>query len=226
MPAYDAICFDLDRTLCESTQDPTAVLETAFDRVGCDPFCTPADLQAAIPALPTSETAREFYVNLFAEVSRRAEADANASALATAYLETSDPSAVEFRPGAADALEHARACGDVALITNGGRKTQTQKLEALDITDAFDVCVFTEPSAGILPKPALAPFEYALGELETTPDAAIHIGDSVRADIAGANAMGLDSALVATDGGTDVGDEHGHRPTYELETLEALESIV
>ncbi|OVE84581.1 HAD family hydrolase [Natronolimnobius baerhuensis] len=229
MAAYDAICFDLDRTLCEPTQDPAALLETTFDRAGCDPFCSPADLRAAIPALPTAETDREFYENLFAEVTQRSETTIDAAqvpTLADAYLECTDPTAVEFRPGAAAALEYARERAQVALITNGGRKTQTQKLQTLDIADAFDVRVFTEPSAGIYPKPDAAPFEYALGELEATPDRALHIGDSVHADIAGANAMGLDSALVATDGGTDVTDGNGHRPTYELESLEAFESII
>ncbi|WP_339104621.1 HAD family hydrolase [Haloterrigena salinisoli] len=230
MAAYDAICFDLDSTLCEPTRDAGAVLETAFERAGIDPFCAPADLRAAVPALPTAETDREFYENLFAEVARRtAGVDPSvAPTLAAAYLETQDPTAVRFRPGAKAALERARDLGPVGLITNGGRPTQTQKLEALGIADAFDVSVFTEPSAGIYPKPDAAPFEHALSELDVAPDAAIHVGDSIHADVAGANAMGLDSAWV--DPGHDEygagGDAREHEPTYELSTLEALETVL
>ncbi|GAB3675885.1 HAD family hydrolase [Halopiger thermotolerans] len=226
MSGYDAICFDLDHTLCEPTRDPAALLEAAVDRAGCEQFCTPADLRAAIPDLPTAESDLEFYEHLFTEVARRADRDVDPetpSRLARAYLEETDPTAVQFRPGAERALERARERGQVALITNGGRETQTQKLRALGIEDTFDVRVFTEPSAGIHPKPDAAPFEHALAELEATPDGTIHVGDSLHADVAGANAMGLDSAWIATDGGVDRGE---HRPTYELPSLEAFETIV
>jgi HAD superfamily hydrolase (TIGR01509 family) len=224
MAAYDAICFDLDSTLCEPTQDPAVVLERAFEGVDPDPFCTPADLRAAVPALPTVGTAEEFYAELFAEVADRADVDpALAPSLAERYLEVQDPSAVRFRPGAEAALEHARERGRVGLITNGGRRTQIQKLRALGIENAFDVRVYTDPNAGVLPKPDAAPFERALGELEATPERAIHVGDSLRADVAGANAMGLDSAWI------DVGRDdviRDHEPTYELDSLEEFASIV
>ena len=225
MTAYDAICFDLDRTLCESTQDADTLLESAFDRAHVEPFCTPEDLRAAVPSLPTAETALEFYEHLFAAVAANADVEpTHAPTLAERYLEAQDPSAVRFRPGAKAALEHARERGPVGLITNGGRPTQTQKLESLDIADAFDVRVFTEPSKGIHPKPDAAPFEYALGELEATPDTALHVGDSLHADVAGANAMGLDSAWL--DEGQDDPTSVGHEPTYELASLEAFETIV
>ncbi|AFZ72265.1 HAD family hydrolase [Natronobacterium gregoryi] len=225
MADYDAICFDLDRTLCESTQDPGRLLESAFDRAGLEQFCTPADLRAALPSLPVTETDREFYESLFREAANRAGVDpetreAAVSTLSTAYLELRDPTAVEFRPGAETALEHAHDRGRVGLITNGGRKTQSRKLRTLGIEHAFDVRVFTEPSAGIYPKPNAEPFEYALGELGVDPANAIHVGDSPHADVAGANAMGIDSALVG------VADPSDHQPTYELSSLARLESIV
>lgn len=224
MAAYDAICFDLDSTLCEPTQDPAAVLERAFEDVDRDPFCTPADLRAAVPAVPTVQTAEEFYAELFKEVAERTDADsALAPELAQRYLEVQDPTAVRFRPGAEDVLEYARERGQVGLITNGGRKTQIQKLRALGIEDAFDVRVYTDPNAGVYPKPDAAPFERALGALGASPERAIHVGDSLRADVAGANAMGLDSAWI-DPGHDDVVGEH--EPTYELDTLERLESIV
>ncbi|SFB71457.1 putative hydrolase of the HAD superfamily [Halobiforma haloterrestris] len=227
MAVYDAICFDLDDTLCESTQDDAVLLESAFDRTGVPKFCTPADLRAAIPSLPTADTDREFFEHLFAEVVSRSDVHFGArstvaSRLTDAYLELRDPTAVRFRPGAEAALEHARNRASVALITNGGRTTQTRKLRTLGIEDAFDVRVFTEPSAGIHPKPNAEPFERALAGVGATPEGAIHVGDSPHADVAGANAMGIDSALL------DVGRDRpsDHRPTYELPSLEALERIV
>ncbi|QSW97967.1 HAD family hydrolase [Haloterrigena alkaliphila] len=225
MAAYDAICFDLDSTLCEPTRDPATLLEATFERADCEPFCTPTDLRAAIPALPTAETDREFFDQLFVEVARRAGADpALAPTLADHYLDLQDPTAVRFRPGAEAALEHARDRAQVGLITNGGRPTQTKKLEALGIADAFDVRVFTDPGKGIHPKPDAAPFERALAGLEATPETAIHVGDSLHADIAGANAMGIDSAWIDT--GHEGLDGVDHEPTYELASLEAFETIV
>ncbi|THE64863.1 HAD family hydrolase [Salinadaptatus halalkaliphilus] len=225
MAGYDAICFDLDRTLCEPTQSASTLLERTFDRTGFEQFCTPADLRSAVPSLPNAETDREFYENLFAAVARRSNVDpAVSQRLTDWYLELQDPTAVRFRPGAKAALEYAREHGRVGLITNGGRTTQTRKLRALGIENAFDVRVFTEPSEGIYPKPDAAPFEYALAELEASADRTIHIGDSLRADIAGANAMGLDSAWLDTGRARDHASDH--QPTYQLTSLEGVETIV
>lgn len=219
MPSYAAICFDLDSTLCEATQDGDALLERTFDRVGVEPFCTRDDFREAIPSLPTARTNREFYEYLFAEVAERADADPTlAPDLAGTYLQRLDPTAVEFRPGAEAALEFARERGPIGLVTNGGRETQTEKLESLGIAGAFDAAVFTDPTAGIHPKPDAAPFERALAELETTAAETLHVGDSLHADVAGANAMGMDSAWI------DLGVEKSAEtePTHTLESLAEL----
>lgn len=223
MAVYDAICFDLDSTLCEPTQDATTLLERTFEKAGISQFCTPTELRAAVPSLSTAATDREFYEQLFAHVATRSNVDPTvATRLTTCYLELRDPTAVRFKPGAEAALEHAADRGPVGLITNGGRQTQTKKLRALGIEDAFDVCVFTDPDAGIYPKPDTAPFEHALSTLDASADRAIHVGDSLHADVAGANAMGLDSAWIDT-GHTSSAD---HVPTYELSSLEAFDEIV
>ncbi len=220
---YDAICFDLDSTLCESTQDAETLLERTFDRAGISQFCTPTELRAVVPLLPTASTDREFYEQLFAHVAARSKIDPTvASALTNAYLELWDPAAVRLTPGAEAALDYARKQGRVGLITNGGRKTQTQKLRALGIADVFDARIFTDPTAGIYPKPDAAPFERALSVLDADPDRTIHVGDSLHADVAGANAMGIDSAWIDTGRGEPI----DHVPTYELPSLDAFDEVV
>lgn len=222
MQPPDAVCFDLDDTLCTSTQDPDALLETAFDRVGSEHFCEYDQLQPIVPDLPAAETDHEFHTNLFSAAARRYGGDPDlATDLATAYLDAYDPSAVRFRDGAERALETARERGPIALVTNGGRQTQTAKLETLGIADAFDAAVFTDPAAGIEPKPSATPFEMALAELGTDPDRTLHIGDSLRADVAGANAMGMTSTWLA-DGRTN---DTGHEPHHTVDTLSAFESL-
>ncbi|MFC3957977.1 HAD family hydrolase [Halovivax cerinus] len=231
MSAYDAVCFDLDRTLCVSTQDPTALLETAFDRTGREPFCSHADLQALLPRVQPAFTDRTFHENLFSlAASEAGHDDAVAAALTDAYLDAYDPSAVRFRDGAARILDRARAATDaVGLITNGSRPTQVPKLETLGIEDAFDVSVFVDPDDGVPPKPDPVPFERALTSLGATPERTIHVGDAPYADVAGANAVGMDSAWLAAGHDVGAGDptaDSQHEPTYELSSLSALSALL
>ncbi|WIV68277.1 HAD family hydrolase [Natrialbaceae archaeon AArc-T1-2] len=223
MASYDAIFFDLDNTICEPIRDRAELLETVFERAGVEQFCTVAGLRAATREVSDADTDTEFFERVFAAAAGRADADpADAPRLAETYLEAIDPARVRFRPGAEDALEHASELGPIGLITNGSEETQTKKLEALGLTDAFDTAVFVDPRNGLPPKPDPAPFEHALSALEVEPERTIHIGDTLYADVAGANAMGMDSAWI------DLGHRSpvDHEPTYELTTLEEFDRIL
>ena len=223
MSAYDAIYFDLDSTLCEPIEGREQLLETTFERAGIEPFCTVGGLRVAAREVTDADTDAEFFEALFAEAARNADVDpAVAPDLADAYLATVDPAQVRFRPGAEAALERAGEVGSIGLITNGTRETQTQKLEALGIADAFDVSVFVDPRNGVPPKPHAEPFELALSGLAVEPEATVHVGDNLYADVAGANAMGMDSAWITL--GYENSSEH--EPTYELDTLEEFDVVV
>lgn len=208
MTDFDAILFDLDSTLCLSDQDEEAVLAETFDSVPVEQYCTGADMVAATKHIPTAETSHQFYEFCFEAAAQQADVeDAHASALATAYEECRDYSAVSFRPGAEAALEAASEA-NLGLVTNGDEPTQTVKLDALGISDVFDALVFVDPSGGVPPKPDPAPFERALAELDAKPEDTVHIGDSLGADVAGANALGIDSVWVPHE-------EHVTNPTPE-----------
>lgn len=223
MSPYDAIFFDLDNTICEPIRDRAELLETAFERAGVEQFCTVAGLRAATRRVTDADTDREFFERVFHEAADRADADpAVAPELAKTYLETLDPARVRFRPGAEAALEHAGDLGPIGLITNGSEETQRQKLEALGLTDVFDVSVFVDPRNGIPPKPNPEPFERALSALAVEPGETVHVGDTLYADVAGANAMGMDSAWIDLGHRTPT----DHVPTYELATLEEFDRIV
>ena len=223
MSAYDAVCFDLDSTLCEPIEGRAQLLEATFERAGIEQFCTVGGLRVAAREVNDAETDREFFEALFTEAARNADVDpAVAPDLADAYLATIDPARVRFRAGAEAALERAREDGPIALITNGTRETQIQKLETLGITDAFDTSVFVDPRKGIPPKPHAKPFELALSGLDVEPEATVHVGDNLYADVAGANAMGMDSAWITL--GYENTSEH--EPTYELSSLEEFHVVV
>ena len=224
MTTPSTVLFDLDLTLCERTQSQDELLADSFATAGVEQYCRPADLAAVVDDVPTATSDVEFYRFCLEAAAERLGADsASAGAVARAYDELLDHSAVSFLPGAEAALELARESGRVGLVTNGSRETQLEKLEALGIADAFDVAVYADPDNGIHPKPKTVPFERALSALNADPDGAIHVGDSLAADVAGAHAAGLDSVWVPYDSPDEAGD---HSPTHTLETLAEFETVL
>lgn len=224
--SYAAVCFDLDSTLCESIEDRETLLSSAFDRAGVEQFCGVAGLRRASREVE-ADTDREYLEGLFTVAADRAGADPTvAPTLADAYLETIDPSRVRFRPGAERALELARDRGPVALVTNGSKETQGKKLEALGVADAFDATVFVDPRNGVPPKPDPAPFERALSRLGVEPEASVHVGDNLYADVGGARGVGMDAAWLDLGLDERTGVDSDHDPTYELASLEEFERIL
>lgn len=218
------VLFDLDLTLCVRNQSEERLLASAFDLAGVEQYCTPADLAAVVDDVPTATHDVEFYRFCLEAAAERLGTDSTgARAVARAYDDLLDHSDVSFLPGAEAALQLARASGHVGLVTNGSRRTQLEKLAALGIEDAFDVTLFADPDNGVHPKPDTVPFERALAALDASPGEAIHVGDSLAADVAGANAAGIDSVWVPYEGTVQAGE---HSPTHTLETLGELETVL
>lgn len=227
MTTPTAISFDLDLTLCETTQDRSEVLAGAFERAGVEPFCTVEDLAAVAPDVGEVESDREFFAALFELAAERADGvdptTIPAWELGGAHDALIDHSQVRFREGAAAALAAARDHGPVALVTNGGRDTQTTKLEALGIADAFDATVFCDPTAGMPPKPDPEPVLTAVDELGVDAGGLLHVGDSKASDVAAAHAAGARSAWVPYGAASDDAD---HDPHHEFETPAAVADLL
>ncbi len=181
------------------------------------------DVIAAIGDIPTAQTSHEFYEFCFDAAARKTGVkEAHASELATAYEACLDHSAVSFRPGAEAALGAASEA-DIGLVTNGDEATQTIKLDALGIADFFDTLVFVDPPGGVPPKPNPEPFERALTELDANQSETIHVGDSLRADVAGANAFGIDSVWIPYE---ERVTNPTPEPTYTLPSLAEFPNIL
>jgi putative hydrolase of the HAD superfamily len=221
-----AVLFDLDLTLCVSTQDADELLAGTFERAGVEPFCEIADLAAVASETPECESDREFFAALFELAAERVDGvtarDVPAWRLADAHDALVDHSQVRFRDGAAAALSAARERGPVGLVTNGGRDTQTTKLDALGIGDAFDATVFCDPAGGVPPKPDPTPFERALGDLDVDPEACVHVGDSKASDVVGAHAAGVQSVWVPYDDASDDADVDPHHAFEDVAAVRAL----
>lgn len=232
MSRFDAVCFDLDGTLCVSDQDPAELLDVAFERTGVDPFFAARDVAAVDPGtLPTADTDVEFHEYLFDAAAERAGAGASAAtvtALARAYVETLDPTEVSSQDGARAVLEYASERYDLALVTNGGEATQTAKLDALGITDHFDVEVYCDPDAGVVPKPDPTPFRLALDELGVQADRALKVGDSHGADVVGAYNVGMRSVWVPRTEHPTVNrpTEPDPAPIHRLDSMTDLSTVI
>lgn len=229
MGAIDAVCFDLDSTLCVPEQTDEAIHEAVFERVDCDPFFTPADVRDVDPDdLPTAESDREYYEFMYREIAGDDHPNADEIPdLATATVEVVDPTAVRFREGARDVLEYARDHYDVGLITNGSVKRQSAKLERLGIDDAFDVAVFADPAKGIEPKPDPAPFGTALDALDAAPERTLYVGNWHAGDVVGAHAAGLQSVWVPYERPHEsIPEDPEPAPGYRLDSMADLRSIL
>jgi putative hydrolase of the HAD superfamily len=193
----DAVCLDLDDTLVAYERSVEEVLAHAFDEAGVTPCFTADEYRAAYDefaddAGSMNALRRTCFAHLAAEAGHDPEVG---HSVAGAYQAVRDQTRVELEPGAPELLDALDL--PVALVTNGAPEAQRQKLEGAGLVDAFDHVVFAGYDTPSKPDPA--PFEHALDELGCDPERAIHVGNSVSADVAGAHAAGLRSVWVPAD---------------------------
>ncbi len=106
------------------------------------------------------------------------------------------------------------------LITNGFEKTQHAKLNHSGIAGYF-THVITSEAAGIM-KPHVAIFEYAIEKANTTAKESVMIGDTLDADIEGADNVGMDTIYF----NPAIPPNGEIKPTYVIETLGELKKIL
>lgn len=209
------VLLDLDDTICTHPRSTADRLEDAFDSAGVEPFFGVSDFRrwlAKVSADTTVELREECFTGIANEQGRT---PAEALAVARAY-EDPDPTEVEFLPGAESALAELGAGHDLALVTNGDRETQSQKLAALDIADHFDTATFTEPGGPVKPDPDH--FHRTLSAMGIGADEAVHVGNSLRSDVAGAKAAGISAVWLAGSGepSVDVTPDHTIESMWDL----------
>lgn len=97
-------------------------------------------------------------------------------------------------PDVAEALPAIRQRGLVLGAVSNWMWDLPELLHDLDLVSQFD---FVAASARVgFEKPHRGIFEYALREAGVEPDEAIHVGDHVGADVAGATALGIGAVLI------------------------------
>lgn len=93
-------------------------------------------------------------------------------------------------------LAHLRSGWRLGLVTNGLADVQARKVAALGLAAHLD-CVVYATADGQPGKPAAAPFLDACARLEVVPAHTVFVGDDLRADIAGAAAVGMKTIWIA-----------------------------
>lgn len=220
MTPFDAVLFDLDGTLCRRTQETERIYRVAFERVGVEPFGEPESLWAALQGPPDHDDQVGYLGAGFARLAaQHGRTEVDTLALAEALTDLTDDSQVALRAGAERALDSAATAGAVGLVTNGPERRQRTKLDALGITDRFETRVY----AFDLPrrKPHAAPFDRALDALETNPDRALFVGNSLAYDVAGAHNAGLPVAWLSNGAGPAP-----YSPDYVLDSIGELDVLL
>jgi putative hydrolase of the HAD superfamily len=193
----DAVCLDLDDTLVEYERSVGDVLSLAFDRAGVDPCFSAADYRAAYGAYADDadsidDLRRACFTDLAAEAGRDPD---DGRRVAAAFDAVRDQTRVERLPGAREFVVSVDR--PLALVTNGAPEMQRRKLAGAGLDGAFDTVVFAGHDAPAKPSPE--PFRVALDELGVPAERAVHVGDSVSSDVAGAHAAGLRSVWAPAD---------------------------
>jgi putative hydrolase of the HAD superfamily len=216
---FDAVLFDLDGTLCRRTQDTDQLYLRAFERVDVEPFGEPDDLWQALDGPPDHDDRVGYLGAGFARVAAQyGRTDVDPLALAAAFTEFVDDSQVALQPGAEDALDSVSPAS-VGLVTNGPARRQQVKLDALGIENRFDTTVYAFDIQR--QKPHSLPFESAVESLGVDPEATLHVGDSLRYDVAGAQNAGITAAWLGDE------DEVGtYTPDYVLSLLDDLPDLL
>ena len=234
--SYEAVLFDLDNTLY-----PYAP-------------CNEAGKRAALDALRERgyDIDRAAFDDLYATGRREAKRETGGTAASHSrhvyfkrglYRRTDEPdvaaalaagdaywdgflAAMSPCDGVASAFDALTAAGvDVAVVTNLTTRIQLRKLAALGVDDRIDLLVTSEEVGR--EKPSALPFTTALAELDRRPSEVLAVGDNPETDVAGANAVGLDSALFVADGDApaDADLPARQRPDRRLDALADLTEV-
>jgi putative hydrolase of the HAD superfamily len=122
------------------------------------------------------------------------------TALPLADVEAALLGAVRFRPypEVPDALARLRAAGARLAVVSNWDVSLHDVLERTALRSLVDAVVISAELGVAKPDPAI--FRAALERLGAPAAGALHVGDSVEHDVAGARAAGLEAVLVARDG--------------------------
>ncbi|PSP90201.1 haloacid dehalogenase [Halobacteriales archaeon QS_4_69_34] len=212
----EVVLFDVDDTLCAYRRSGAELLSIAFERVGVEPFFELADYHARYGEfVGSTDSVAELRAACFAAIAEaRGRGRDLGRAVAAVYADERDHEAVDFVPGAREAVDALGVEYRLGVVTNGAPGMQAAKLAGLGLDDAFETVVHA--GYGVPAKPDPEPFRRALAALDAAPESTVHVGNSLASDVAGARAAGVRSAWL------DDGSEPDPVPDYRLGSMADL----
>ncbi|CAE6877924.1 hypothetical protein ACOMICROBIO_FLGHMIGD_00040 [Vibrio sp. B1FLJ16] len=232
-----AIFFDMDETLCGTSQadkvagqefaawikttypqltDPEAFLQRYLQGVYKK---LNAEFPQLVALLPNENAFRCGLIKtILAE--QGIEVSAEEAQQAQNFFDSARMNAFSFLPGVKEMLVELRQHYTLVVITNGPIFSQHPKLAATNMSEWVDHIIVggEEPEE----KPAASIFHKALSLAGVKPQESLHIGDSLAADIAGANDMDILSVWVNPTGSenpTAIEPDYEVRNTVELKEI-------
>lgn len=232
-----AIFFDMDETLCGTSQadkvagqefaswiketypqmtDPNAFLQRYLQGVYKK---LNAEFPQLVALLPDENAFRCGLIKtILAE--QGIEISAEQAQQAQHFFDSARMNAFSFLPGVKEMLVELSQNYTLVVITNGPIFSQHPKLAATQMHEWVDHIIVggEEPEE----KPAASIFAKALNLADVKAEEALHIGDSLAADIAGANDMEILTVWVNPTGAenpTDIEPDYEVRDTVELKEI-------
>jgi len=217
--SVSTVLFDLDDTLCSYHRSGGELIQLAFEEHGIEPFFDVIEYYRRYPEfVDHTETVEQLRRECFAAIATDCGYEQQTGyRLADTFAANRDHSAVTALPGAITALERLGEQYHIGLVTNGAPGMQAQKLDSLGIRDAFEILVHAGYDTPAKPDPAA--FDHALAHFDAVPEQAVHIGNSLGSDVAGAQSAGLGAVWLPD--GTHQGAPDP-MPDYTLDSLHDL----
>lgn len=207
-----ALFLDLDETLCDTTganNKALSVMASTFGelfgnsinakelanqyRKGIYREFTAAQKEEFLPIENEESFRHQLIASILKEANIHNVTKEHVSTLQNAFDE-SRTRFFDFFPGIAELLTELRTQFTLVVITNGPEFSQATKVERVNLQGYVDHIIIggQEPEQ----KPAISIFEKALKLSHCNKHEAIHFGDSLSADIKGANNAGIRSVWI------------------------------
>lgn len=214
--SVETVLFDIDDTLCEYRRSGRELLAVAFDSHDLEPFFTIEDYYARYGEFSEiTDSIEALRAECFAAIADERGHDPELGrTLAETYTTERDHHNVRALPGVRATIEAFTGEYRLGIVTNGAPTMQAKKLAALGFDESFETVVHAGYDAPAKPDPE--PFRQALSTLDGKPKSAVHIGNSLVSDVAGAQAAGITAVWL------DDGSEPDPVPDYTLASMEEL----
>jgi putative hydrolase of the HAD superfamily len=224
LAGIDTVLFDLDHTLIAYRRTSGELLAASFEACDLDPlFPVEAYYECFDELRDQHDSIESLRADCFERLAaEHGHAPSLGREVAAAYTAMRDQTNVAFVPGAQTVLDRLYGQVDLGVVTNGTGEAQRAKIDAVNLDQWIDATVFAGEE--VPAKPEAAPFERALTRLGSTPGSAVHVGDSLSSDVAGANAAGLHSVWLAD--GDEPGPETSTAPTHRIESMPELLALL